>query len=485
MSLCQPNRTRFVAVSFLIHFLGTLLAGLIAVGTVGLAAEVSRCPTCRGSSKCHGCNGSGLRGDSCSSCNGTGRTADSNGNRTKSCSSCQGNGKQRCGLCSGRGTCTACRGTGSLIGGQAPGANGAATSGSNSLTQPLAVVNQQYRSLFSPATAFSAQTLANADYLRASGETARNYADAALTRAETVRVEIENSVVALQAYWDRRAIAEAERMKRYVSENQRGRLAKSGQWKRYRDHPDTATAEIVNGKALNMLLERLGSSVLAYNASAHTRSEARQVMRELALRPEAVHQLHVREVLSGGAEFAYRIDEGEPLDVNWWPPALRDPELDIYRRSFERSRKAVLDQPDSKGVNDAKLRDLMKDYDNLVAAFRRVQTREVRLKSMRFHREYQAGQRFLESLAGELFRLRDLGPNALGPASRKFQGDNLIELLTHMSRNGLEFAPAQAGDEAAYFQVFHMMRDLFATIADDDSVVNEKTRAEKIQAANR
>ena len=104
---------------------------------------------------------------------------------------------------------------------------------------------------------------------------------------------------------------------------------------------------------------------------------------------------------------------------------------------------------------------------------------------MRFHREFQAGQRFLESLAGELFRLRDLGPNALGPASRKFQGDNLIELLTHMSRNGLEFAPAQAGDEAAYFQVFHMMRDLFATIADDDSVVNEKTRAEKIQAANR
>lgn len=36
-----------------------------------------------------------------------------------------------------------------------------------------------------------------------------------------------------------------------------------------------------------------------------------------------------------------------------------------------------------------------------------------------------------------------------------------------MSPNGLEFAPALPGEEAAYHQVFHMMRDLFVTVVDD------------------
>ena len=48
-------------------------------------------------------------------------------------------------------------------------------------------------------------------------------------------------------------------------------------------------------------------------------------------------------------------------------------------------------------------------------------------------------------------------------------GDHLVALLTFMARNGLDFGKPSPGNEQVYEQVFHMMRDLFAT----DTVAKE------------
>jgi hypothetical protein len=37
-----------------------------------------------------------------------------------------------------------------------------------------------------------------------------------------------------------------------------------------------------------------------------------------------------------------------------------------------------------------------------------------------------------------------------------------------MARHGLEFAPAESGDEPAYHGLFSMMRDLYLVVADRD-----------------
>jgi hypothetical protein len=113
------------------------------------------------------------------------------------------------------------------------------------------------------------------------------------------------------------------------------------------------------------------------------------------------------------------------------------------------------------------LKAVFRTYDDLVEAFHKHHTRAVRLKSVHDHREYGLAKRFLQSLAGELYRIRSVGVKALNDDSMRFEGKNLIALLTHMSRNGLEFAPALPGEEAAYHQVYHMMRDLFVAVVDD------------------
>jgi hypothetical protein len=89
------------------------------------------------------------------------------------------------------------------------------------------------------------------------------------------------------------------------------------------------------------------------------------------------------------------------------------------------------------------------------------------LKSVNDHREYGLAKRYLQSLAGELYRIKSVGLKAVNDDSQKFQGSNLIALLTHMSRNGLEFAPSLPGEESAYHRVFHMMRDLYVTVAEE------------------
>ena len=85
-------------------------------------------------------------------------------------------------------------------------------------------------------------------------------------------------------------------------------------------------------------------------------------------------------------------------------------------------------------------------------------------------KRYYTSLLFLRSLWGEISRLKDTrDPSGVFGGGRKFQGDNLIELLKYMSRNGLVFAPApNVDDHFAYHSVFKQMRDLYVTVADED-----------------
>jgi len=53
--------------------------------------------------------------------------------------------------------------------------------------------------------------------------------------------------------------------------------------------------------------------------------------------------------------------------------------------------------------------------------------------------------------------------------SYKFQGKSLVELLQHMSRNGLEFAPPEAGDEGTYNRLFLGLRNVYLNLMPDAS----------------
>src|SRR5439155_515949 len=116
-------------------------------------------------------------------------------------------------------------------------------------------------------------------------------------------------------------------------------------------------------------------------------------------------------------------------------------------------------------VQNNAVKELLTAFDELDRKFTARYPRQTRVKTVELFQHYQMAQRFLQSLSGEILRLQTAGTLAT-TENLRFVGDNLVALLTHMSRNGLDFAPAKPGDEATYHTVFRMMRDLYITVAD-------------------
>jgi hypothetical protein len=318
---------------------------------------------------------------------------------------------------------------------------------------------------YSPATAISAQVHAEADFLRAYGEAAADLSVAQEIRARAVRLEIDNSVEYVKAYWERRSINEAERLKRHRTAVQRRQVRNNHRWQQLKDHPELSVEAIPDGTALNFLLDRLAGGALAYQFTSDDDSEVHDGIAQLELPADIVHQLRVRQDRPGGEQLVFRLDEGRPLDIGWWPAALRGTELQTERARFEQARAAWT--ASSQKNSEELLKELFSAYDALTNAFHQHHTRARRLKSTNAHREYGLAKRFLQSLAGELYYLRSAGSKFADQDSLRFSGNNLLLLLTHMSRNGLEFAPALPGEEAAYHQVFHMLRDTYVAVNDD------------------
>jgi hypothetical protein len=334
-------------------------------------------------------------------------------------------------------------------------------------TAPGPVVHR-YRWTYygSPATAISARIHAEADLVRAYGEASLDHAYARDVRAQAVRKEIANSVEYVKAYWERRSIYEAEKMKRYVAPLQRKEIQDSKTWALLKDHPELNGPSIVEGRALNFLLARLSGGVLAYQFSMSKTALDARTLDQLHLSAQTLHSLRLRQELAGGQQLVFRADEGVPVSVEWWPYLLRDDGFAMERKAFDRARKNAMTEASSGTVSNSADRELLAAFNELDRKFTARYPREKRVKTAELHQHYLMARRFLQSLSGEILRVQTAG--TLSSADNlRFSGDNLVSLLTHMSRHGLDFAPARPGDEAAYHSVFRMLRDIYITVADD------------------
>jgi hypothetical protein len=305
---------------------------------------------------------------------------------------------------------------------------------------------------------------ADGEFIESLGRASVDFATARKIRAEAYEKELDNVLKYAQTYWARRDLYEAEKLERYISPLERRRIRDSKTWKRLKDHPDLNVAAIATGSALNFLLDRLAGSVLAYYSLSELDSK---LLEQLKLSDETLHRLRLEQQLPSGRRHVFRADEGVGLDVDWWPFALRDDELAPLREEFVEARDATVEEAKEGSPSEETLKRLMRALDELDAAFRTRYTRERRLVSLSAFDHYRTAERFLKSLAGEIHLVQAAGNASVFDGSLKFEGDNLFDLLTHMSRHGLHFAPAQPGDESAYHEVFRMMRDLYVTVADE------------------
>jgi hypothetical protein len=182
----------------------------------------------------------------------------------------------------------------------------------------------------------------------------------------------------------------------------------------------------------------------------------------------------------------FRADGTGGLEGRWWPYLLRFDDFKDARRRFEDAREKAVAQVERGYEVDVKnLQQLESTLGELSNAFfQKFPPGAAAKVSIEHFVQVRAADSFLRDLNRQVKRLqasgdaRGLRPQFYDPGAA---GKSLVNLLTYMSRNGTEFAPAEPGDEEAYSQLFVMMRDLYVEVADEDAGIQPKSPAELVQ----
>jgi hypothetical protein len=216
-----------------------------------------------------------------------------------------------------------------------------------------------------------------------------------------------------------------ERQRRPNAEDERERRRLEALRRARNDPPIT---EIWSGKALNDLLLGI-NQMLTQGMQGPT----------VPLDPSILRYINVNSGANAQGSLGL-IQDGGKLS---WPLTLRTSAFATERKKLDELSPKALSQAQSGEV----------DGDTLVAMVEAVDTLQAKLKkkvSAISANDYIKAKRFLNDFEQTCKVLQS--PDVSKYATRKWsaQGDTVLELVSNMNRNGLRFAPATPGGEAAY-----------------------------------
>jgi hypothetical protein len=195
---------------------------------------------------------------------------------------------------------------------------------------------------------------------------------------------------------------------------------------------DPPLAEVLTGSTLNTLLSHLKES--------HAR-KTQQPAPTLALDEEMLKKINVTSGHGGNIGLLKPLASNGKLS---WPLSLRAPTFDQLRRHFESTAEDAVNRAKINGEVDASLmKDLLTDAKLLH------KTLEDNVGELS-PGQYIEGKRYLNLLDDALRALQD--PNVRNYFNRKYEakGKTVSDLIDNMAKEGLTFAGANPGDEAAY-----------------------------------
>jgi hypothetical protein len=260
-----------------------------------------------------------------------------------------------------------------------------------------------------------------ADVINAQGRYLISTQQAYMMKEDVKRLQIANKRAAFEEWlW--------ERANTPTLEDQRIQSAKENLRRAQNDPP---LPEIWSGQALNVLLQ-----------NAQKLSSGKVQAPNIQLDEEVVNKINLNSG-KAGINFGLLKNEGKLS----WPLALRDlqpaGESKELRDQLQTLAKVAFDKAKEGQVDPGTIREMEATADKLDKMLKR------NVGDMPFA-QYSEGKRYLNQLNDGLKALKE--PNAADFANGKFKlkGNTLADLLDYMTKNGLQFAPAVAGEEAAY-----------------------------------
>lgn len=347
------------------------------------------------------------------------------------------------------------------------------------------VPSRIYWGAYDPYYAVTSRIYAQADLIRAQSDAAVGYADARKLNAEAYSQELDNWQKEIRVYWDRKIIAEKKKLelghvkqiKRMKYLNDR-KWKNSREWDRLKNHPELSATRIKSGSALNFMLARLAATSLPYSFDSDSSQFSSQALEELQLDDQWFSRIRLKQ----GA-FTFYANQTVQKEINFWPYLLRWEEFDASRSAFEDARAAAVAEAESQG--QVSVQSIQQMQQTLMALTNQLHRSEAVDKWVKKHNrffQFISSDRFLRELDRELIRVEQSGEirplggqNGFNPSA---EGNHVIGLLCYLNRNGIEFAPAEPGNEFAYHNLFVLMRSVYLTVAESDESIQPKNLGE-------
>jgi hypothetical protein len=194
---------------------------------------------------------------------------------------------------------------------------------------------------------------------------------------------------------------------------------------------------VYSGQALNALLGRIPSSGKAFAARP-----------PILLDEDTLRHINVTPTTSRGNSGLLRND-GKLA----WPLVLQARRFEKERKRLERNvQLAVAVLKARKPVAPATVKDIRADLETLTD---RLSARAGALTPG----QYNEAKRFLNLLTDAWWALADPGAVNYYNGTWVARGKSVAELVAHMKKEGLKFAPATPGDEASYQALYTALRD--------------------------
>lgn len=194
-------------------------------------------------------------------------------------------------------------------------------------------------------------------------------------------------------------------------------------------------SEIVSGKALNTLLRSI-------QTSGRLSSGPRVPLDENILK-----QVN----LSGGGAAGNVGMLKEGVNKLAWPEVLQDSGYDEARKRLTTNLKEAVETVSREPVPNAKMKDIRADYATINTKLNEGQD-DISPS------QYIEARRFLNQLNSSITALRDPNASKYFNNTWNAKGNTVAELVEHMTREGLTFAPAAQGEDAAYRAVYGAMQ---------------------------
>jgi hypothetical protein len=203
-----------------------------------------------------------------------------------------------------------------------------------------------------------------------------------------------------------------------------------------RARKDPPATELWSGQALNALLRSIQNSRLNRASSP-------------SLEEDSLKNINLSDRSSRGN--IGMLKDGGKLS---WPASLQESQFDEARKRLSKNLRRAVDQVknDKEPVEPALLKDISGDFKALNSTLNESADD---LSPV----QYIEARRYLNQLGGAIRALSDSKVTNYFNNTWNAKGKNVAELVSHMTREGLVFAPATPGDEAAYNALYVALRN--------------------------